>query len=108
MDHFERTLRIINNAVHSIRENEFNALLKDCLETLKNGHKIVTSGLGKNVPICEKFVGSLNSLGIPAVAKGTDAGGAFVRCARRLLGEDVPIPPGKRPSFIRRFFCSDQ
>ena len=30
----------------------------------KNGGKIVASGLGKNVPICEKFVGTMNSLGL--------------------------------------------
>ena len=66
MEHFEKTLRIINNAVRSILEDEFNALKQDCLNALKSGNKIVTSGLGKNVPICEKFVGSLNSLGIPA------------------------------------------
>jgi len=73
VEHFERTLSIINNAVHSIQESEFNALLKDCLETLKTGCKIVTSGLGKNVPICEKFVGSLNSLGIPAAFMHTNS-----------------------------------
>ena len=33
---------------------------------LKNQGKIIASGLGKNVPICEKFVGTLNSLGIDA------------------------------------------
>jgi len=66
VEHFEKTLRIINNAVRSILEDEFNALKQDCLNALKSGNKIVTSGLGKNVPICEKFVGSLNSLGIPA------------------------------------------
>jgi len=31
-----------------------------------SGGKIIASGLGKNVPICEKFVGTLNSLGVNA------------------------------------------
>ena len=73
MDHFENTLRIISGAVRSIREDEFNALLQDCLDTLKAGGKLVTSGLGKNVPICEKFVGSMNSLGISAAFMHTNS-----------------------------------
>ena len=73
MEHFERTLKIINNAVRSIREDEFNALKEDCLKTLGVGGKIVASGLGKNVPICEKFVGTLNSIGIPAAFMHTNS-----------------------------------
>jgi arabinose-5-phosphate isomerase len=66
MEHFERTIAIINDAVRSVREDEFNALKLDCLDTLLAGGKIIASGLGKNVPICDKFVGTLNSIGIPA------------------------------------------
>ena len=73
MEHFEKTLKIINNAVRSIREDEFDALKQDCLDTLKLGGKIVASGLGKNVPICEKFVGTLNSIGIPAAFMHTNS-----------------------------------
>jgi arabinose-5-phosphate isomerase len=36
------------------------------VDTIKNGGKIFASGLGKNVPICEKFVGTMNSMGIDA------------------------------------------
>lgn len=73
MEHFETTLKIISNSVRSIREEEFNALKKDCEETLNAGGKIIATGLGKNVPICEKFVGSLNSLGIPAAFMHTNS-----------------------------------
>jgi arabinose-5-phosphate isomerase len=73
MEHFENTLRIITDAVHSIREEEFNALKRDCLDTLDAGHKLIASGLGKNVPICEKFVGTLNSVGIPAAFMHTNS-----------------------------------
>ena len=66
MEHFERMLRILNDAVHSIQAEEFEALLSDCLATVRTGGKLIASGLGKNVPICEKFVGTLNSLGIMA------------------------------------------
>ena len=73
MEHFERTLEIIDNAVRSIREDEFDALKHDCLDTLKTGGKLIASGLGKNVPICEKFVGTLNSVGIPAAFMHTNS-----------------------------------
>lgn len=73
IDCFENTLKIINNAVRSIRESEFEALLKECLETLETGGKIVTSGLGKNVPVCEKFVGTMNSVGLPAAFMHTNS-----------------------------------
>jgi arabinose-5-phosphate isomerase len=72
-EHFENTLRIISGALRSIREDEFNALKRDCLDTLDAGQKIVASGLGKNVPICEKFVGTLNSVGIPAAFMHTNS-----------------------------------
>jgi len=48
--------------VRSISKNEFGALRLDCLETLKGGGKLIASGLGKNVPMCEKSVGTLNWL----------------------------------------------
>jgi arabinose-5-phosphate isomerase len=73
MEHFERTLKIINNAVRSIHAEEFDALKRDCLGTLKTGGKLVASGLGKNVPICEKFVGTMNSVGIPAAFMHTNS-----------------------------------
>jgi D-arabinose 5-phosphate isomerase GutQ len=66
MKYFQDTLKTINDSVNALDEPSFNRLLEDCLTTLKNGKKIIASGLGKNVPICEKFVGTLNSLGIPA------------------------------------------
>ena len=36
------------------------------MEVLKAGHKVIVSGLGKNVPICDKFVGSMVSMGLDA------------------------------------------
>lgn len=66
MEHFEKTMGIICAAVQSIRASEFDGLKRDCLDTLAAGNKIIATGLGKNVPICEKFVGTMNSLGIPA------------------------------------------
>jgi len=73
LEHFEKTLQILKEAISSIEENEFNSLKEDCIGTLNAGGKIVASGLGKNVPICEKFVGSLNSLGVPATFMHTNS-----------------------------------
>lgn len=33
---------------------------------MREGRRIIVSGLGKNVPICEKFVGSMVSMGLDA------------------------------------------
>ncbi|MDR2132226.1 MAG: SIS domain-containing protein [Clostridiales Family XIII bacterium] len=73
MEHFERMLKIVSEAVRSVREDEFDALKRDCLDTLNAGGKLIASGLGKNVPICEKFVGTLNSIGIPAAFMHTNS-----------------------------------
>lgn len=44
----------------------FEELKKDCLNSVFNNKAIIASGLGKNVPICEKVVGTLNSFGVLA------------------------------------------
>lgn len=66
MNHFEKNLAIIVDAARSVDEKCFERLLADCVNVLKSGGKLIASGLGKNVPICEKFVGTLVSIGIPA------------------------------------------
>lgn len=63
---FNKNLEIINRAIESIDEKQFEKLLEECFVTLKSGHKIIASGLGKNVPICDKFVGTMLSLGMNA------------------------------------------
>ena len=66
LSYFEQQLREIDSSIHSMDENEFERLVKEVSETLETGHKVIVSGLGKNVPICEKFVGSMVSLGLDA------------------------------------------
>ena len=61
--YFEDTIRTIENSLESVSEEQFNRLVEDSVKTLETGHKIIASGLGKNVPICEKFVGTMLSLG---------------------------------------------
>lgn len=62
--HFSNIIGQIEQTFAGMDESQFNALLDDCEKVIRNGGKIVASGLGKNVPICEKFVGTMNSLGL--------------------------------------------
>ena len=64
--YFERQLKEIDHSVHSLDEDAFERCVDDAVETLKRGSKVIVSGLGKNVPICEKFVGSMISMGLDA------------------------------------------
>lgn len=72
IEYYENVLQVIRDSVNSIPEVTYNQILDECVATIKNGGKIIASGLGKNVPICEKFVGTLNSLGIDARFLHTD------------------------------------
>jgi len=71
--HFKKQISAINKAYKSYDSKMANKLLKDCFKTLTRGGKIITTALGKNVPICEKFVGTLNSLGIVAYFMHTNS-----------------------------------
>lgn len=64
--YFEKQLKEINDSIHSMNEELFVRMVKEGAKTIDSGHKIIVSGLGKNVPICEKFVGSMISLGMDA------------------------------------------
>lgn len=66
MKYFEDVLSVIKEAIYSINEVEFNKMVDHCTTALKAGHKIIVTGLGKNVPICEKFVGTMLSMGLEA------------------------------------------
>lgn len=58
MDAIARTAECLDQAfvqvLHSIRE------------TVGNGGKLIFTGVGKNVPICQKLTGTFNSTGVPA------------------------------------------
>ena len=64
--YYDNVLRVLRDAVDSINEYEYVELVEQCVETIRNNGKIIASGLGKNVPICEKFVGTMNSMGLDA------------------------------------------
>ncbi len=73
MKHFQDSMKILTKAVDSIQAEQFSDLEECALTTLKKGGKIIVSGLGKNVPICEKFVGTMNSVGISAAFMHTNS-----------------------------------
>lgn len=64
--YFEKQLAEFEHSIYSLDEKMFERWVDEAVETLENGHKIIVSGLGKNVPICEKFVGSMVSMGLDA------------------------------------------
>lgn len=66
INYFERQLAEFGHAIRSLNEKDFVRWVDEAVRTLKSGHKIIVSGLGKNVPICEKFVGTMVSMGLDA------------------------------------------
>lgn len=64
--YFEKQLEEITNSIHSMNMEIFEKMVEVAVDTLKKGHKIIVSGLGKNVPISDKFVGSMVSMGLEA------------------------------------------
>lgn len=70
--YFKNILNTIEKSVQSMDEAVFSKLLDECQKTIEDGHKVIVSGLGKNVPVCDKFVGTMNSLGIPAAFMNTN------------------------------------
>ena len=64
--YYEEVIDVIKDSLGSIDEKVYEQIINESVSVLKEGGKIIASGLGKNVPICEKFVGTLNSLGIDA------------------------------------------
>ena len=66
IDYYKRVLEVLTDSMESIPTEIYQQIVDECVMTLNKGGKIIASGLGKNVPICEKFVGTLNSFGIDA------------------------------------------
>lgn len=66
ISYYNEVIDVIKDSLESIPEDIYEQIICECVDTLKSGGKIIASGLGKNVPICEKFVGTMNSLGMDA------------------------------------------
>ncbi len=73
MLYFDSILRTIEASVKSLDYTRFRSLADSCTDVIRDGHKVIVSGLGKNVPVCEKFVGTMNSLGLPACFMNTNS-----------------------------------
>lgn len=73
IQYFKGIVKTVASAVDSLDETAFNQLVEECLAALSAGHKIIVSGLGKNVPVCDKFVGTMNSLGQNAAFMNTNS-----------------------------------
>lgn len=71
--YFDDVMNTIRRSVESMDMAVFEQLADECRQVLDSGHKIVVSGLGKNVPVCEKFVGTMNSLGLEACFMNTNS-----------------------------------
>jgi D-arabinose 5-phosphate isomerase GutQ len=65
-EYFNSLLKTINDSINGLDEIKFDEICSDVIAALKKGHKPVITGLGKNVPICEKFEGTMLSLGLRA------------------------------------------
>jgi len=70
---FTETMNMLNNALNSLKEEAFEKLVQNSIRVLDSGHKIIVSGLGKNVPVCEKFIGTMSSLGLNAFYMNTNS-----------------------------------
>jgi arabinose-5-phosphate isomerase len=66
LDYYSGVLETIEEAMESIDNDQYQQILDECEKSLRSGGKVIASGLGKNVPICEKFVGTMNSAGLDA------------------------------------------
>jgi len=66
ISYFKRQMNVLTEALETLDEIEFWRLVREAAGAIDGGHKVIVSGLGKNVPICEKFVGSMVSLGMDA------------------------------------------
>lgn len=73
MKYFEEQIAMIEASIKSLDENVFQKLIDQSITAIKGGNKIIVTGLGKNVPICDKFVGTMVSLGLPAYFMNTNS-----------------------------------
>lgn len=64
--YFVKNMDYLDDALKGVSMRDMDRLIADCENALKSGYKVIASGLGKNVPICEKFEGTMISLGLNA------------------------------------------
>ena len=62
----ENQINSLLYTLEQIQEKKIQEFYENIKVTLTKGHKIIVSALGKNVPVAEKFVGTMNSIGLKA------------------------------------------
>ena len=72
-DYLKKQMDIISESVFSLDNEMYEKLIGEAEEVIRSGKKVIVSGLGKNVPVCEKFVGTMNSLGLDASFMNTNS-----------------------------------
>lgn len=72
-EYFTDIMSTLQNSLSSLDEEQFTKLVNDCTEAIGEGGKVIVSGLGKNVPVCDKFVGTMVSLGQNACFMNTNS-----------------------------------
>ena len=71
--YFRNVMNTLERSVESMDVGIFEQLVSECKRVIESGCKIIVSGLGKNVPVCEKFVVKMNSLGLTACFMNTNS-----------------------------------
>lgn len=69
---FEENFAVIQRSLETLDMECYKVLLHDCEVALRKGKKIILSGLGKNVPVCQKIVSSMLSASMDAAFLHTD------------------------------------
>lgn len=83
--YFRNNVDVIVSSLKSVKLSQFEALVDECETTLLSGNKVVVSGLGKNAPVCDKFVGMMLSMGMSA---------AFLHTNTAVHGDMGMVRPG--------------
>ena len=65
-EYFRQNISIIENALRSVKKSKLESLLDKCISALNADKKIIVTGLGKNIPVCQKFVSTMISMGLNA------------------------------------------
>ena len=56
----------LDRMARRLDDRDLEAVVSLCRNVLEAGGRLVFAGLGKTVPVCEKVVGTLTSVGLPA------------------------------------------
>lgn len=66
IEQIKAQIKSLDNTYKDVDKKRITLLYNKIKNKVSTGKKIIVSGLGKNVPIAEKFVGTMNSLGFKA------------------------------------------